>query len=351
MKLSIISFTNKGANLSLKIKDLLKEGDFECTLYSACSFVDDERINKTEDKLTEWCKKRFEEKSAIVFIGALGIAVRGIAPSVKDKLNDVPVLVIDENGINVIPVLSGHVGGANEIARKIASILDANAVITTATDINDKFAADLFAKKNDLYISDKSGIAKVSSKILEGIDVRICIDDPLSFDKEDLPEGLRSESYNADDNFDILVTNDPNKLNADLVLYTKEYVLGIGCKKGKDAVEIENFVKDILAENGIDIKTIACVASIDVKKDEKGITEFCDKYGIPFVTYSAEELSKAEGDFESSDFVYEKVGVDNVSERAAVTAAGADSKLVVKKQAGEGKTLAIAKKKINISFG
>ena len=383
MKISIISFTQKGADLSLRIKELLSKRDYECTLYSASSFVSQKEIIKKEGTLEEWCKDRFSEKSAIIFIGAMGIAVRGIAPCIKDKLKDVPVLVLDEKGEFVIPVLSGHVGGANELASFLAGCIKACPVITTATDINSKFSVDLFAKQNNLYISNKDGIAKVSSKVLEGINIRIAVDNKAIGEMaENLPDGTEFSEYknieNYSDNnvypgvefveykedeyYDVLITSDPQKKNADLVLMARDYVLGIGCKKGKSFEEIDEFVKEILSLNGIDINEVCSVASIDVKKDEDGIKRFCKEYNIPFLTYTADELKEVQGDFEKSDFVLENVGVDNVCERAAVKggeeiACQTESKkiacsgepgdviaeLVIKKQSKDGKTLAVAR--------
>ena len=111
-------------------------------------------------------KKALKKKQGMIFIGAAGIAVRTIAPFLKDKLHDPFVIVIDENGDYVIPILSGHVGRANEYARKIAVFLNAQAVITTATDVSHCFAADLFAQKNNYVIQNKEGIARVSAKTL-----------------------------------------------------------------------------------------------------------------------------------------------------------------------------------------
>ena len=320
MKLSSIGFTSNGADLSIKLKELLKESGYECTLYSASSFVDQKEIEKTNKSLEEWSRDRFSEKNAIVFIGAMGIAVRAIAPCIKDKLSDVPVVVIDEKGRFVIPVLSGHVGGANELANLIASLLNAEAVITTATDINSKFAVDIFAKKNNLFITNIDGIAKVSSKVLEGINIRIAVDnkDREIYGEECHISGVDFVEYKEDDYFDVLITSDLNKKNADLILRPKEYVLGIGCKRGKNFEEIDEFVKDVLSENGIEINEVCAVSSIDVKKDEEGIKRFCEEYNIPFLTYTADELKEVKGDFETSDFVLENVGVDNVCERAAV---------------------------------
>lgn len=160
LKWSVISFTEKGAELAEKIKRLSKEQQLPCEIHTYHG-------RKQVENLNAWTKEQFSLRNAIIFIGACGIAVRTIAPFLKDKLTDSPVLVLDEAGNYVIPLLSGHVGGANEIALLLAELLGAVPVITTATDINNAFAIDVFAKKHDLSIDKKEGIKKVSAKVLE----------------------------------------------------------------------------------------------------------------------------------------------------------------------------------------
>ena len=160
LRWSIISFTEKGAELAEKIKRLSKEQQLPCEIHTYHG-------RKQVENLNAWTKEQFSLRNVILFIGACGIAVRTIAPFLKDKLTDSPVLVLDEAGNYVIPLLSGHVGGANEIALLLAELLGAVPVITTATDINNTFAIDVFAKKHDLSIDKKEGIKKVSAKVLE----------------------------------------------------------------------------------------------------------------------------------------------------------------------------------------
>ena len=178
--LSIISFTEKGAHLSLKLLDMLSEEGENAWLYTKCSKYRDGSINKrlrfVYSNTDEWAKVQMSAKNELLFIGACGIAVRAIAPWVVNKLYDSPVLVMDELGTYVIPILSGHVGGANEIAVKIGEMTGSIPVITTATDLNKSFAVDIFAKKNYLYIENKNGIAKVSSKVLRGEKINIAIE-------------------------------------------------------------------------------------------------------------------------------------------------------------------------------
>ena len=169
MQLSVISFTRTGSRLSERIGGCPQWGDVK--RFTKCKSVatedrEQEAITYVPQSICEWAGEQMEEKNILLFIGACGIAVRAIAPHLTDKLHDSPVLVMDEEGKYVIPILSGHVGGANEIARLLADRMQAKAVITTATDVNGSFAVDLFAKKNALSIENKNGIASISSKIL-----------------------------------------------------------------------------------------------------------------------------------------------------------------------------------------
>lgn len=365
MRIDVISFTQNGYLTSKKLKELL-HGEYECNLFCASEKVNGENVLKIDQSIYEWSEERFKDKTPIVFVSAMGIAVRAIAPSVKNKLEDIPVIVIDEKGEYVIPVLSGHVGGANEIAKNIADAINAKAVITTATDINNAFAIDMFAKKNNLWIKNKDGIAKVSSKILNKETINIYIESG-HLKESKIPEGV---NVVTDKNLqiDVYVSEDVKEKNdteekdrndtvekdrnaeEKLTLVPKDLVLGIGCKKGKSFEEISAFVEEKLKEERLNINQFFAIASIDVKKDEEGLIAFAKANNLLFITYSKDELAEVEGDFDSSDFVMENVGVDNVCERAALKAAGDGGVLILKKQKDEGKTLAIAKREWSVVF-
>ena len=263
-----------------------------------------------------------QEQNALLFIGACGIAVRAVAPHLTDKLHDVPVLVMDEKGKYVIPILSGHMGGANDLANHIAKKTGAVPVITTATDLNKKFAVDLFAKRNNLYIANKDGIVKVSSKVLAGKEITICIETGHEITCEET--GVRIVPYPPDRFVDVVVTSKDDVFDTSLLLKPREYVIGIGCKKGKKANEIDKFISKTINEMGVSIMQIFALSSISQKSDEQGIIEWCRTEGIPFFTYTAEELQEVNGTFTKSVFVKNQVGVDNVCERAAVKACGED---------------------------
>lgn len=376
MKVSIISFTLKGIELSLKIKKAFSgETEEELCLYTKCSHAEkslterklteknlaESGLSYVEQPLTEWTGEQMKKRRSLLFIGACGIAVRAIAPFLTDKLNDVPVLVMDEQGRFVIPVLAGHVGGANELAVSLAERMGSTPVITTATDLNHCFAVDLFARRNALHIVNRDGIAKVSSRILAGEEVTMAVEEGHFREEEagipgekrlleeiNVPEGIQLVS--TESLADVLVAPASYGQGRLLTLRPKEYVIGIGCKRGKAAEQINQFVNRVLKESGISMEQVAAFASIDRKKDEEGILWMSSHYGIPFVTYSAEELQQVEGTFHASEFVKSQVGVDNVCERAALRFSGPDGILITGKQAEDGITAAIVKRRWSVSF-
>lgn len=352
--LSIISFTEKGAHLSLKLLDMLSEEGENVWLYTKCSKYRDGSINKrlryVYSNTDEWAKVQMSAKNGLLFIGACGIAVRAIAPWVVNKLYDSPVLVMDELGTYVIPILSGHVGGANEIAVKIAEMTGSIPVITTATDLNKSFAVDIFAKKNYLYIENKNGIAKVSSKVLRGEKINIAIESHGYGHDSRFANQIKIVDFPPKQPVDVIITTGNCGYNADLVLRPREYVLGMGCKRDKEPEKIAGYIDQTLTALGISKNQVYAICSIDKKRDEAGFLQWSSLERIPFITYSAEELEDVEGDFEVSQFVKSQVGVDNVCERAALKGCGEGGELVYRKHASDGMTIAVAKRDWRVSF-
>ena len=260
----------------------------------------------------EWAKAHFDEADALLFIGAAGIAVRAIAPLVKSKTADPAVVVMDEMGRHVIPLLSGHIGGANALAEQIAALTGAEAVVTTATDVRGVPAIDSWAVARDMVIENPAAIKAVSSNALVGRTVGVAITE-----REIKPP------------FDVT-----------LYLRPRTLALGAGCKKGVDADIFEKNALEFLRVNGVSLLSVKALASIDVKKEEPAFVRFCEKYNLPLLTYSAEELRAVPGMFAHSDYVEKTVGVGNVCERAAVKACG--GRLLVGKTVFEGMTFALS---------
>lgn len=170
---SIISFTKYGASLSLEFKDILIKHNCNVRLYTGKSSISCNDIENINCSLREWTGIHFEEDDIIIFTGACGIAVRSIAPFINSKCTDPAVLVADDMGINIISLLSGHLGRANEWTKILASGLNANAVITTSSDIHNKIAIDLFAERNNLYIENMEAARRVQAAVIEGSPVTV----------------------------------------------------------------------------------------------------------------------------------------------------------------------------------
>ena len=350
MKISIISFTENGEKLSERVSK--KIGDRETELFTKCTYFsgDSERVRKIDVPVACWAGEQMAKGNALIFIGACGIAVRAVAPHIVSKLSDSPVIVIDEKGEYVIPVLSGHIGGANELACRIAGCIGAVPVITTATDIRKKFAVDLFAKKNGLFIENKEGIAKISAKVLAGDKISLSVETGHMETEDGLPDGFYRLCYPPNEKADILITSEAGTFGRLLTLRPREYIIGAGCKKRKDPELFAAFIRNNIVKAGIREDQIYALASIDVKENEPAMVEWSQKRKIPFLTYSSEELLSAEGDFSESDFVKSQVGVGNVCERSAMKAAGPGGELILKKYAEDGMTIGIAKRRWRVRF-
>lgn len=322
----------------------------------------------------QWTAEHFNEADALIYVGAAGIAVRAIAPYVKDKTTDPAVVVIDEQALHVIPLLSGHLGGANDLARRISRITGSDCVITTATDVNGVFAVDEWAKRQEAQLLEKERIMHVSSAILagrkvalysrwpiegeipEGIDLIPLGTQPYAYDadQEITPETGEETDHETDDitgetlwpenisTSDIDVSLDIEVIGRrPLHLVPQVCILGVGCRRGTSAEDIEDRLFDILEMTCIHPAAICGVATIDIKKDEPGLISFCEEHGWPLYVYSSEELREVEGDFTPSAFVANITGVDNVCERSAVLASDG-GELLQSKVAGGGITMALA---------
>lgn len=262
----------------------------------------------------------FDDSDAIIFVCATGIAMRLVAPLLKDKLTDPAIIVIDELGQFVIPLASGHVGGANALSRDIAEYLGAIPVITTATDIHGIIAIDEWATQNDLTIINRKNISKISKKLLLNQPVNMSVSD------------------------DVVITTDESEVSDDeLGLIFKPIVIGMGCKKDKCFAELMSFLEETIKQLEISKDKILAIASIDIKKNEPGLMELAESLGVPFVTYSAEELKEVQGDFEASDFVEQTVGVSDVSARAAKLC-GKRGQFILKKEKKDGMTISVFEK-------
>ena len=364
MRITLIAFSGKGCVLAKQIAALLPKwrmGEIH-QVRVLVPKTHETQAAESFDSLERVMEEVFRSSGMIVFVGACGIAVRAIAPYVHSKLTDPGVVVTDECGDYVIPILSGHIGGANEFGRWLADEIGAEPVITTATDRNNVFAVDIFALKNHLYIEDPSMIKVVSSGLLKGQKVGVMSELPIL---GQLPRGLilindRPENGEAKQRLQtgIRIGMQREEIREDLffertcVLTPVDLVVGMGCRCGKSSVELEFFLKEILKKHRINIHRIGKLCSVDKKADEQGLIGLADRLGIPFETYSVTELNAIPGDdgaFSNSDFVREQIGTDNVCERSACLGSAHGRKLIAK-QTMEGMTLAVYQREMQLIF-
>lgn len=389
----MISFTDRGKITAEK----LKEG-----LFGAGHTVKAETFADIRMSLRKYTEQHFYEKDAMIFVGAAGIAVRAIAPWVRSKETDPAVLCVDEAGRFVIPLLSGHLGGANDLAMLAAEILGAVPVITTATDLRQAFAVDVFAKKNQLTILNLKTAKGISAAILRG--ERVGLFSELTI-LGDMPPELSPEEpqqYNiviadgtgergkallrkAEETWTWRLqygTGESEACNEEtagkttrgeaaqeeaaqeegsgedslLVLAARRAVLGLGCRRGASNRQVREAAETALREAKVSFLELSGIATIDRKRDEPALVDLAARWRLPLLTYSAEELENVSGTYSNSDFVRQTVGIDNVCERAAVLALTEqfsgelpeeaegfdDRSLILRKKADDGVTAAVA---------
>ena len=242
------------------------------------------------------------------------------------------MVAVDECGRFAVPLLSGHLGGANRLARRIGAVCGALPVITTATDANGAFAVDEWAVRQGCCVLDVPRIKRVSAKILAGGMAVLRSPWPVAGTP---PAGVAADGGA----FDWELTVHSADAGA-LRLVPRIAVLGVGCRRGIGQQAMEEAFAALLAQSGLCAEAFYKVCSIDLKRDEPGLRAFCAAHGFAFETFSAAQLAAVEGRFSSSGFVQSVTGVDNVCERSAVLGSGGT--LYCKKQAGGGVTMAAA---------
>lgn len=339
MKVAVFAYSRHGCRTARKVMEFF-DGS-EVRAYTMERY-EEEGFGAIEKPSKTFYGPIFQWADAMVFVGSIGIAVREIAPHVKNKLIDPAVVAIDELGKFVVPLLSGHIGGANDLALELAQLLGSTPVITTATDINKKFSVDAWAARQGLFITNMTAAKSVSAEILEH-PVPLMSDFPIV---TNLPNGVAAGENGT---VGICISCHKKKpFDETLLLVPPILHLGIGCRRGTPTEQIQSAVDFVLQEHCIHPKAIKQVTSIDLKKDEEGLNAFCAEKKWPAVFYSAEELNAVEGEFISSPCVLRVTGVDNVCERSAMIGA---EKLLVRKTIHNSVTVAVAAEHWEVRFG
>jgi cobalt-precorrin 5A hydrolase/precorrin-3B C17-methyltransferase len=313
-KIAIIYLSERGKNLAEKIIPFLPKSK----IYT---------FNK--EKLFEiW-----ESHKALIFIMATGIVIRSIAFFITNKKNDPAVLVIDEKGKFIIPLLGGHQAGANELAKELAKFLNSTPVLTTASDLSELPALDLWIERCGFKIKNPSLLPKTISKFIDKRKLNLFIEKNIQIP---LPE-----YFQITDNLlsaDIIITNKSYQTDK-LILVPQNLFVGIGFHEGITEEEIEKRIREVFSEKGFLFEAIKGVATLERKANYQALKEFCKKHGFKLYGYSSSELNQIKG-ISHSETVFNAVGVSSVCEQASLLASR--GKLVIPKQVFKDMTIAVA---------
>lgn len=338
MKVAVFAYSRQGCKTARRVMEFFEGSEIRAFTMAR---YEEQGFGAIEKPSGTFYGPLFQWADAMVFVGSIGIAMREIAPHVKSKLTDPAVIDVDELGRFTVPLLSGHIGGGNELALKLAAALGSTPVITTATDINEKFSVDAWAARQDLYITNMNSAKAVSAAILEH-DVPLKSDLPVV---TALPRGVvEGESGEVG----ICISYLKQKpFDETLLLVPPVLHLGIGCRRGTPVESFREAVDMVLAEHGIHPKAVKQVTSIDIKSNEEGLLEFCRERGLPVKFYTAQELWAVPGEFTPSKCVLKHTGVDNVCERSAMIGA---EELIVRKTIHNGVTVSVAREPWEVRF-
>jgi len=298
----------------------------------------------------------FQAGRPLVCIMALGIVVRILGPLARDKKTDAPVVVVDEAGRFAISVLGGHEGGANALAKEVAKVLGALAVITTASDALGLPAVDLIGREWGWRIEGegegRDNLTKVAAAVVRGEPIGVYQDAgradwwqvfgewPSSFH--------RIESWPPTGSWPgLLAISDRWLARLDecpvVVFRPPSLVLGTGCRRGVPVEEFEALFKELCQTRGFAPLSLGIVATVSLKANEPGLLEFAARHGVPVVSYAPEELAQVASLPTPSEKVRAKIGMPGVAEPAAMLAAGATS-LLLPKHRGQRLTMALARR-------
>lgn len=371
MKAAVLVLTDQGLKTAQRIIVEWPEGDLpELWVHRNCQGDSPRELAHEHNQsghslrffreLKEVVPELWKEYSVLMFIMATGIVVRHIAPLLQSKDRDPAILVLDEKGEFVIPLLSGHLGGANAWARKVANRIGAQPVLTTATDVRGLTAPDEYARQFGWAVEPVAKLRKVNRFLLDKGYLNVWSD-------YELPEHhpLRQDSHyrfldESDKEAHLCISvqkvsrtrdfADENGLEdfdeTPLQLIPRVFSIGVGCRRGASTEQILEAIQVGLDQIGISRKSVQGIYSIDLKANEVGIQEAAQVLGVPFRTFSAEKVQGVNEDrgLSCSGYVREKIGVDGVCEATSLLGTK-QGELVLPKQKLNGVTVAISQER------
>lgn len=347
VKIAYLAVTSQGRQLAQKLQALLEGGD----LYTTAKLQTEDTL-VLEGGVKAYMATLFESYDYIICIMATGIVVRSIAPYVNNKLLDPAVIVLDERAQNVISLLSGHMGGGNEMTKRISQLLKAHPVITTATDVNGKAALDNIAKHLNAYIPNfRDTVKDINYRLVQNEAVGLYIDGDYEVDERGFikiqselqPAVLEKQlkTFSA-----VVYITQKQKLSFQhpnlIKVVPRDLTLGMGCKKHTEVGHMLTSFKAYMAQHDLDEHAICKVGSIELKKDEVAMQALASYLEVPFEVFTKEEIIKVEALFPKSEFVKKNVGVYSVAEPVAYLMS--HKTLMINREKYEGITFALGKK-------
>ena len=324
MKIAIWSVTRGAGRVAYKLGS-----EISADIYTLKKF----EINNTLqiDNFTDELGKQFNRYDAHIFIMATGIVIRKIAPLIKSKDVDPAVVVIDEQERFVISLLSGHLGGANELASDLAQQFSLLPIITTSSDITGKIAIDTLSQKMNCEMENLEKAKNITSLIVDNKKVDILLPKNVTFGENGNSEG-------------VVITS--NKENIEVMrLYPKNLILGIGCRRGTLKEDILKAVDILMKKYNLSYKSIRKIATVDVKADEVGLIDAAKELGHELIIIDRSEILTVESNFKGSEFVKKQIGVTCVSEPCAYLASNKNGKFIEQKFIYNGITISIYEEK------
>ena len=330
---SVLAITKNGIDIGVKLKELFPDWK----VYAPSKLASEKKILWYSEPTSEKISELFKNSKALICLFSLGAVIRLIAPHLKDKKNDPAVIVIDDKTNFVISVLSGHLGGANELTQTISEKLNSIPVITTAADVNKTIAVDLLGRDLGWIIDDDSTVTKISAHMVNEEKIGVYQDvGKISWLKK-LPKNVKIyESFNDLKNSSSkgnLIISDKimtdNLLNDSVVYRPPSLVIGIGLHWDTSKETIKDGIDTSLKKFNLSSKSIAKLVSIKKPKNVQGLIDIGKEMGIPVEYVEREELALVSAP-NPSDIVKDFEGTSSVSEAAAIKVSG--GKLIVEKQ-------------------
>lgn len=380
---AVVAVTPAGLKTALRLRELFLRADLFCpeSLKGEPEARRNEQIFFFQESLPRFTGSIFSSYKALIFVTAVGIAVRSIAPYLRDKKKDPAVVAVDDTAFFVVSLLSGHSGGANDLAAEIAAYLGAIPVITTSTDRHNLLAFDLLARRRSWLLEHGEDLKKISAAQVKGKELLLYLEENiaaslpgnyavarsagefyrlLGFSGEETPpEAAASPRCRADLSpagerwQGVVLMGSSLSLPAVpeglpyIILRPRSITAGIGCRRGVKAEEILQALENAFSRCGRRPESLKSMATISAKEEEEGLLEAARALGVPLHFFAPEQIRRVEHLFGASAFVEKRVGVGSVAEPCAYLGS-AGGKLILKKTVYPGITVALGEASLRL---